>query len=491
MKRALEAIVGETVPVKRVFKDGKTVKSAAEPILIEVVELPTEYASILRSTGNKYESLESIQQRIGCQITLANEIKRDGSRLMTFVGTRGTIDSAREIINGILAEHFTVPNSPTRTSEIITEIMMIPGNKCGLVIGKNGETIRLMQEKLGVKMLLVQESVAISTEKPLKISGDVEKVNHAKVMIGKLIHGEEFCCSTINSVHNYTIDMEIPRCAVGFVIGKKGENIRKLCQESGCYLSFAFEADTSAPSRKLSIQGTEKTVSLAKNMVLEIINRCQSNLEVKIGSFTVSAQDAAVIVENLEHIKSQTGTEIELVNDLVSSPERVFTIKGTQGQIDSAVTNMKAIIYERVFTIKGTQGQIDSAVTNMKAVIYGPTSAVASPESYSQNSQSVVNQFNDWNANAYYSSYMYSETSAFTSSQGSANYALEWAEYYRQNGMEAEALQVEQYIHLSSQNDQKNGYFYEDEHSDPFEPQKTEEYPPGCTPPRFISRKNV
>lgn len=38
--------------------------------------------------------------------------------------------------------------------------VMVPGSKVGLVIGKGGETIKMLQEKTGAKMVIIQEGPA-------------------------------------------------------------------------------------------------------------------------------------------------------------------------------------------------------------------------------------------------------------------------------------------------------------------------------------------
>lgn len=60
---------------------------------------------------------------------------------------------------------------------VITHEMLIPGSKCGLVIGKGGETIKNLQEKAGVKMVMIQDSnSSTGMPKPLRIIGEPDKV---------------------------------------------------------------------------------------------------------------------------------------------------------------------------------------------------------------------------------------------------------------------------------------------------------------------------
>lgn len=61
---------------------------------------------------------------------------------------------------------------------------MIPAGKAGLVIGKGGETIKQLQERAGVKMILIQDgSQNTNVDKPLRIIGDPYKVQQACEMV--------------------------------------------------------------------------------------------------------------------------------------------------------------------------------------------------------------------------------------------------------------------------------------------------------------------
>ena len=55
--------------------------------------------------------------------------------------------------------------------------MLVPASKAGLVIGKGGETIKQLQERAGVKMVMIQEGPQnTGADKPLRISGEPFKV---------------------------------------------------------------------------------------------------------------------------------------------------------------------------------------------------------------------------------------------------------------------------------------------------------------------------
>jgi far upstream element-binding protein len=50
--------------------------------------------------------------------------------------------------------------------------LMIPANKVGLIIGKGGEMIKMLQERAGCKMQMIQDGPFANTpEKPLRMTG--------------------------------------------------------------------------------------------------------------------------------------------------------------------------------------------------------------------------------------------------------------------------------------------------------------------------------
>merc|ERR1712029_697464 len=105
-------------------------------------------------------------------------------RLCTLTGPMSAIAQAKVMIEGIIANeggggrggHFEI---------------MIPGHKVGLVIGKGGETIKLLQEQTGAKMIIIQESNAPTEQKPLRITGAPDQVERAKTEVFKILNAND------------------------------------------------------------------------------------------------------------------------------------------------------------------------------------------------------------------------------------------------------------------------------------------------------------
>ena len=61
--------------------------------------------------------------------------------------------------------------------------MIIPVTKVGLIIGKGGETIKRLEEQSGAKIVVIQVNAPAANEKPLRMFGSAESIEHAKRLV--------------------------------------------------------------------------------------------------------------------------------------------------------------------------------------------------------------------------------------------------------------------------------------------------------------------
>ncbi|KAK2087175.1 hypothetical protein P7K49_033082 [Saguinus oedipus] len=135
--------------------------------------------------------------------------------------------------------------------------IMIPAGKAGLVIGKGGETIKQLQERAGVKMILIQDgSQNTNVDKPLRIIGDPYKVQLRARLSGLPPMCLQQACEMVMDIlrerdqggfgdrNEYGsrigggIDVPVPRHSVGVVIGRSGEMIKKIQNDAGVRIQF-------------------------------------------------------------------------------------------------------------------------------------------------------------------------------------------------------------------------------------------------------------
>jgi len=160
----------------------------------------------------------------------------------------------------------------------------IPGNKCGLVIGKGGETIKRLSEQFGVKLVVVQEtSAATSGDKPLRITGEPDKVAKAKDAVMELLNPSgkpgAYQTNDYGSKSQYTMPgsaevfIKVPGDKAGIVIGKGGDSIKEINRRSGAHVEIdkSQRGATDSSDKMFVIRGTHDQIQYAQQLIYEKI----------------------------------------------------------------------------------------------------------------------------------------------------------------------------------------------------------------------------
>lgn len=118
-------------------------------------------------------------------------------------------------------------------------------------------------------------------EKPLRISGDPQKVDQAKQLVFDLILDKEVYNNNSRPGFNGATggppvggeqaEVFVPKTAVGVVIGKGGEMIKKIQGETGCKLQFIQGKGDGPGDRRCIISGTKQQVDDAKRTIEDLI----------------------------------------------------------------------------------------------------------------------------------------------------------------------------------------------------------------------------
>lgn len=88
-------------------------------------------------------------------------------RVCTLNGQKESVSHAKDLINKLCNENNAGSGVETISCILVPpagaggyppyQEIMVPGSKVGLVIGKGGETIKMLQEKTGAKMVIIQD----------------------------------------------------------------------------------------------------------------------------------------------------------------------------------------------------------------------------------------------------------------------------------------------------------------------------------------------
>ncbi|XP_066592587.1 far upstream element-binding protein 3 isoform X1 [Prorops nasuta] len=463
----------------------------------EDIRVPDKMVGLIIGRGG--EQITRLQSETGCKIQMAPESGGLPERVCTLTGSREAVNRAKELVLSIVNQRSRTEGvgelniSNTGSGMIghpgFVEIM-IPGPKVGLIIGKGGETIKQLQEKSGAKMVVIQEGPSQEQEKPLRITGDPQKVEYAKQLVYELIAEKEMQMFqrvsragdrsgsysseggfSHGSANNDGVEVLVPRAAVGVVIGKGGDMIRKIQAETGAKVQFQQGREDGPGDRKCLLSGKHQAVEQARQRIQELIDSVmrrddgrnnagggrggprgngfsgnrnpneygggwdrraqggpmQDKVEI---TFTVPSSKCGIIIgkggETIKQINQQTGAHCELDRRNQSNEnEKIFIIRGNPEQVEHA---------KRIFSEKLGMGPAGGAFPGGQNTIgYNP----------------------NWNAGAGYQAW---PNQAQTNDAGNANqasiqvnpqtgqpdYSAQWAEYYRSLGMHREADMIEQ-----------------------------------------------
>ncbi|KAJ8710124.1 hypothetical protein PYW07_009490 [Mythimna separata] len=399
--------------------------------LNEYIRVPDKMVGLIIGRGG--EQITRLQAESGCKIQMAPDSGGQPDRLCTLTGSREAISRAKELVNQIVnhrgrenaPQHpdgqggnggggggmppmprggggggALAGNLPIGRSDWVQncdqEEIMLPGPKVGLIIGKNGKTIKQLQEQSGAKMVVIQDGPNTEYEKPLRISGDPAKVEHAKQLVYELLADKDMQQGggqrqpqyddqyqghdQGNGLATNSTEVLVPKVAVGIVIGRGGDMIKKIQAETGCRVQFHQERDDGPGDKRCYLQGKPHQVDQARQMIEDLISsvnrreqevrsgrgrggsgqrngergggdysQWQDAQEIRV-TFTVSNVKCGLIIgrggEVIKQINAASGAHCELDRRAQGSDRnnRTFYIRGHP----EAVEHCKRIIMEKV-----------------------------------------------------------------------------------------------------------------------------------------------
>ncbi|CAD7088041.1 unnamed protein product [Hermetia illucens] len=443
----------------------------------EQIRYPDNMIGMMMARGVN-DKVSQIQAETGCKVQMSNE----SDRMCILRGSREAVTKAREMVQQMANQSgggsvdvlstVTIPPPGANGYPPYQEIM-VPGPKVGLVIGKGGETIKMLQEKTGAKMVIIQDGPNQELIKPLRISGDPQKVEHAKSLVFELIQDKEQFRGG-GASGGEQAEVFVPKIAVGVVIGKGGDMIKKIQGETGCKLQFIQGKNDGPGDRRCIIQGTRQQVDEAKRMIEELIdsrnnpgqrqqnqqgggpmdngnsaygygygvNHTQQPQREEV-TFAVPASKCGIVIgrggETIKLINQQSGAYCEMDRSAVNPPsEKMFKAKGTPEQIEHA----RQMISEKI--------NVDITILTRKPIgnapNHGGPGGGQGGYGNMQNDPSAQQYQQQWGYAQGWDQSQQQQSVQMNSSAGQPDYSQQWIEYYKSMGMHREAEMIEQQL---------------------------------------------
>lgn len=197
------------------------------------------------------------------------------------------------------------------------------------------------------KRILVMEKVAAATEAAARLN---QKLMGSQPANPTTDNNQNYLQNPPAKQHTVTAETTIRDAYVGLVIGKKGEQIMHLQNESGCKVQIS-QAGT--PTRTVTLTGTIQQIERAKQMIDEIIERAEKNGPVAPsiyqsgGNVTtvellIPGMKAGLIIgkggETIKSLQEEHGVKMVLVQQTNNpTPEdKPLRISGDPGRVEIA-----------------------------------------------------------------------------------------------------------------------------------------------------------
>jgi far upstream element-binding protein len=149
--------------------------------------------------GRGGETIRDLQDRSGCHINIVGPNKSiNGLRPVNLIGTPEAADHAKTLIMEIVDSDTRGPPGPVDTKQAppprfgndlvqddkVSEVVHVPPEAVGMIIGKSGETIREMQATTGCKINVSQgRGGPGETDREINLTGTRQAVEAARAAI--------------------------------------------------------------------------------------------------------------------------------------------------------------------------------------------------------------------------------------------------------------------------------------------------------------------
>ena len=166
-------------------------------------------------------------------------------------------------------------------AQVTSEQVMVPDKMVGLIIGKGGEQITRLQAETGCKIQMAADSGGMP-ERLCTLTGPMSAIAQAKMLIEGIIANEGQSRGggggggmggAPSGAGGGLFEMLIPGRKVGLVIGKGGETIKQLQEQTGAKMIIIQDTNQQAEQKPLRITGTPESVERAKAEVFKILNQ--------------------------------------------------------------------------------------------------------------------------------------------------------------------------------------------------------------------------
>jgi len=226
------------------------------------------------------------------------------------------------------------PGAPGVDPSAVTEYVMCPPEKAGKVIGHGGEKINSIQAESGASVKIQNQSdVGPGQPRRITVTGAPDRVAHAVRIVNELIAPPPqrgpptSSASAARDPNAVEIFIPVDPECFGKIIGRGGDTIRRLQEESG----VRMQVDRT--NSRVQITGDASGCEVARTLLQEVLDEANQPAPsgIKTTEIPAQGQEGRIIGkggENIRNMSAQTGAKITIIKEtgmvkIVGPPECV------------------------------------------------------------------------------------------------------------------------------------------------------------------------
>lgn len=287
----------------------------------------------------------------------------------------GTMPDITSVLGGGAMGGTLMPLFPSATGQGVD--IKVPGDRVGLVIGKGGETIKMIQQQTECSVQVAKENDPDGM-RTITLIGSQQAIDLAREEIQKIVDkrpdriggpglrpglGSGMWGPGMGPAHllaggeEQSVVIKVPNNMVGLIIGKGGETIKSLQTRSGARIQVQRDVDTppGATEREVTLIGTPaqiQTVQFEINAIIQAEQARQGGGAVQPppgGGIVIKIPNNTVGIvigkggETIKMLQQRTGCRIQVSKD-ESQPERDITLIGNPQQVEMAKNEIYALV---------------------------------------------------------------------------------------------------------------------------------------------------
>jgi far upstream element-binding protein len=213
--------------------------------------------------------------------------RRDERRAGGYGRERSRSPTRRETFSPAHQQYSGQTRSPPPSDN--SEVILIDSSLVGLVIGRQGESLRRIEQESGTRIQFINGPEA-GPQRQCRITGGSGSRISAKREINRIIeeNGGNPARETGRNARpgaklvgqqqpalregEQSSQIMVPDRTVGLIIGRGGETIRDLQEQSGCHVNIVGENKSVNGLRPVNLIGSPAAAARAKELIMEIVD---------------------------------------------------------------------------------------------------------------------------------------------------------------------------------------------------------------------------